>query len=59
MNIMSSEQINIITLKKQVIIDTCQNVIILIKVCSESHSTQCIIHAKFNMIISPHTEQSI
>jgi len=31
-NIIRSEQINIITLKKQIIISTCQNIIILIKI---------------------------
>ena len=57
-NIMSSEQINIIMLKRQVIINLCKNTVILIEVCSQS-CTCCTIHIKFNLIISSHTEQSI
>jgi len=58
-NIIRSEQIDIITSKRQVTIDTCQNVIILIELCSQSSSIKCIIHIKFNIIISSHTEQPI
>ncbi len=59
MNIMRPEQINIITLKKQIIIDICQNTVISIKICLWSSSIKHIIHIKFNIVISLHIKQPI
>jgi len=59
MNIMKSEQINIIISKQQIIIDICQNAVILIEVCLQSSPIKCIIHVKFNIVISPHIKQPI
>lgn len=58
-NIIRSKQIDIITLKKQAVIDLCQNTIILIKVHLQSCSTWHIIYTKSNLIILLHTEQPI
>ena len=59
MNIMKSEQIDIIILKKQVVIDMYQNIIILIKMQLQSHLTQYIIYIKSNLVISLHIKQLI
>ncbi len=59
MNIIRSEQIDIIILKKQIIIDICQNAVILIEVCLQSSFIKYIIYVKFNIVISSHTKQPI
>ncbi len=58
-NIIRSEQINIIISKKQVIIDICQNTVIVIEICLWSSSIKHIIYVKFNIVISSHTKQLI
>ena len=59
MNIMKSEQINIIISKKQIIIDICQNTVISIEIHLQSSFIKHIIHVKFNIVISSHTKQLI
>jgi len=51
MNIMSSEQIDIITSLKQAIIDTCQGTIIPIEIRPKGSPTRQTIHAKSNLMI--------
>jgi len=56
---MRFEQIDIITFKKQAVIDTCKNIIISIEIHLQDHFIKHIIHIKLNIVISSHTEQFI